>query len=488
MFGQLTLKRLWVACGTSALLVMTVCTAMAQASPRIVSIHLEKPAEERDPHLVLMVEQGGFDPSLTWTKMDNGRFRVLLEAEDVELDSGAEADMAHLTREFASVVPQIRLVSMDQVQVDGRPMVRIALETDALFLQPQIRANSGARIAVALMQKAAPAAATSPAPAAATPPVSPEALSYGIFRPDESDVSIYALMASPKTDATLRQAWNDYRNGNLDDAASSVTTYLMNVPQSKVARYLHSLILMARNQRDSATMELRAVLDLDSGYLPALLDLITLRIEAGDFGEAARLVDKGLALWPHQPDLLYNQGLLLEAQGQLEEARKAYTHALAKSPNNLFYRYRLATVELKTNHPKAAEWELQRILLSNPDNIESLKILGFLSQRANHGKTALEYYQRALKPDAMINYAAILKREKQNDAALSLLNAAEILAPKDPDIQYNLGMMYLELQDKKAAERTFNRFLLLAADNRRNDSRIEKVRKTLRSFSATAQR
>ncbi len=465
---------------------------MAQAAPRIVSIHLEKPAEERDPHLVLMVEQGGFDPSLTWTKMDNGRFRVLLEAEDVELDSGVQGDTAHLTREFASVVPQIRLVSMEQVQVDGRPMVRIALETDALFLQPQIRANAGARIAVALMQKAPPADAASPAPAPAPvvspPPVSPDAVSYGIVRPDESDVSIYALMASPKTDATLRQAWSDYRNGDLDDAASSVTTYLMNVPQSKVARYLHSLILMARNQRDSATMELRAVLDLDSGYLPALLDLITLRIDSGDFGEAARLVDKGLALWPHQPDLLYNQGLLLEAQGQLEEARKAYTHALAKSPNNLFYRYRLATVELKTNHPKAAEWELQRILLSNPDNIESLKILGFLSQRANHGKTALEYYQRALKPDAMINYAAILKRDKQNDAALSLLNAAEILAPKDPDIQYNLGMMYMELQDKKAAERTFNRFLLLAADSRRNDSRIEKVRKTLRSFAATAQR
>lgn len=462
----------------------------ADGVPRIMSMRLEAPKGTTDsPQVILQIDnatgenaedESGFDPALSWVKTENGLYRVLVEAENIELDKGFQHDTLALTQEFSGILPDIQSVSLFQYTENNMPKIRIALDSKRQF-QPQIRSNSGAMITIALKGEDASVAAMP-----GTPSLYKPTDTHSTFFGDSPDLSIYGVVTNPRTDSEIRKAWVDFREGRLDSATQALSGYLTRNPENKPARYLYASALMAKNERAQATQELQKILEIDSGYLPALIDLVTLRIEAGEFDASETLIQKGLGLWPNQPDLLYSQGLLLEAKGQLDGARNSYMRALSMAPNNLFYRYRLATVELKSNHAKAAEWELQRILLTHPDHVEALKIMGFLSQRANQTGTALEYYQRALKPDAMINYAALLKKNRGGEKAVALLNAAELLAPDDRDIQFNLGMMYVDLKEAKAAERALNRFLILAGSAEAGDSRVQKAKDALRSMGPGA--
>ncbi len=81
-----------------------------------------------------------------------------------------------------------------------------------------------------------------------------------------------------------------------------------------------------------ALADFSRVLDLEPGFVDALVNRASLLLELGDQAAAARDVDAGLALDPEQPHLLCLSGALHHEDGHLEEALESLEFVTAIAP------------------------------------------------------------------------------------------------------------------------------------------------------------
>lgn len=274
---------------------------------------------------------------------------------------------------------------------------------------------------------------------------------------------IYKLELDPTIESGLKQAWQAYRHGNYSETIQYLKGYIASHPQRQDARHLLAAAYLGQGDKPKAIETLEALTTGQNPYLPAVLDLLTLRIESGSWYLSDTLVKKALALWPDHPDLRFYNGFLNEAQDKLDIARQEYIRALIVSPNHSFYHYRLAMVELKSQRYEAAQVELDRVLMVNPDNTDALKLKAYLANRSNDKDKAKQYYQQALHPDGLISYAGHLQESGQSEQARQLLKTAIILAPGDADVWYNVGMMLAAQKDWEEAKLVMKQYLKLSA-------------------------
>lgn len=557
----------------TSLAVLTGCmsglVSFADSPPaRIVSMKL---MPEKIPgegyQLILEIENGAFDPALTWVNTEKGNFRILIEGDDVELDPQFQHDSLGLTQEFQAISSQIQGVHLFQSGNSGHPNIKITLDSKS-ELHPIIRSNTGSIITIGMVgnntRSAAPRVSESTlaprieiedgipvrkreeeptitkAPKVAKAPKEPRSKGSSFWKlpaftaqeksapsvsekPVKKSVektvekpvekgpklskasnqpvlpgsnpsigksaglktgantqSIYTAVLRASADDPLRTAWDQYRSGQIDAASATLKQMLATTPTHRNARYLLALNHLTGHDRPAAVLELQKLISQtasDKPYLPAWLDLLSLEVDAGHFKESTQLLQKALKIWPEHPDFQYYEGLTQEVQGNLAQAQAAYLRALSIAPNHPMYHYRLALVELKAKHSQAAEQELQRVLMFNPENVEALKLLGFLAQKSNENELALKYYQQAIRPDTLIGFAALLQKENRPDLAAALLQTAELLEPNNADIQFNLGMLYADAKDAEATKRTLGHFMSLVPDPAK-DARIEKVQET----------
>lgn len=301
-----------------------------------------------------------------------------------------------------------------------------------------------------------------------------------------SNAALYGAVTAANADPLLKQAWSAYREGRYEAARQSLGKLLTKNPQHPQGQLLQVWIGLAEGQRSEAMGQLKTLVAQTPAYLPAWLDWIALNLADGAFDASEASVRKGLSLWPDHPDLHYSAGLLQEVQGRPEQAKASYMKALSISPLHPVYHYRLAMLELKTQQPMAARQELDQVLWVDPDSREALKLQGFLAQKAGEPDAAMRFYRQAVQPDTLISYAVLLRKQNEPAQAQALLAAAEALAPDNPDIQFNLGMIYVEAQESEAATRTLRRFLTLTTRNGsgRPDARVARVESMLRSLGS----
>lgn len=154
-------------------------------------------------------------------------------------------------------------------------------------------------------------------------------------------------------------------------------------------------------------------------------------ISAGQFLDAEIVLRKALEAAPDNPDLLFKLGVVLEKEGVLDQAKKAYLQALRanKSPEPGF---NAGMVSLKLSEPEDAE----RLFLDNhrewPKHIPTMYQLG--AMMANRGK-----YEEA------IGYFEIIIG----------------LDPKEAEAYNNLGYCYYSLDQLEKARDMFNKALSL---------------------------
>jgi tetratricopeptide (TPR) repeat protein len=274
---------------------------------------------------------------------------------------------------------------------------------------------------------------------------------------------IYKLELDPTVESGLKQAWQAYRQGHYSETIQYLKGYLSSHPQRQEAQHLLSAAYLGQGDKPKAIESLEVLTSGQNPYLPAVLDLLTLRIESGSWYLSDTLVKKALIQWPDHPDLRFYNGFLNEAQDKLDTARQEYIRALIVSPNHPFYHYRLALVELKSQRDEAAQVELDRVLMVNPDNTDALKLKAYLANKNHETEKAKLYFQQSLRPDGMISYAGHLQTSGQPEQARQLLKTALILAPGDADVWYNVGMMLAAQKDWEEAKLVMKQYLKLSA-------------------------
>ena len=232
---------------------------------------------------------------------------------------------------------------------------------------------------------------------------------------------------------------------------------------------------------DEAVRGYKKVLRKDACAVGALNLLGLAEFQLGHLQEAADALSRAARLNPDLPDIDYNLGRVLQAQGRLEEAIAAYQKAVAKAPRDAGALINLATVltELKRFEvavpvyrravalasPSADLWHnlanalkvldrydealvaYQHELALRHDNIEALSSLIYVLNKLDRPEEALSYSRKlvAAEPsvsDHHLNLANALAALGRDDEAIAAYDRAIALGTLDV-ASWNKGLLLL---------------------------------------------
>jgi putative PEP-CTERM system TPR-repeat lipoprotein len=232
-----------------------------------------------------------------------------------------------------------------------------------------------------------------------------------------------------------------YARNDLDNAIAGYTKIAQRTPTQKLLFRLANAQAAANKSRDAiATLEKSR--SFAPGDLETLALLANLRIEAKQFSQAKPLVEELKQRFPKSATGWYQEGLMLDAQGQIASALDAYrkAHAIANDSRSATY---LHMALVRNDQADAANALLADWLKRYPDDLGVRRHLaGYLAQ-TGQAKSGAEHYLIVLRqaPNDVqaMNNLAILFQSLGDKRALAYAEKAAKAAPNAPLIKDTLG-------------------------------------------------
>lgn len=188
--------------------------------------------------------------------------------------------------------------------------------------------------------------------------------------------------------------------------------------------------------------------------------------------DARRVVRVALELAVDDPEMHQALALIEEGAGTFPAAEEAIRKATALD-GNVEYRLDLGRILYLAGKLADAEAEWTKIETDFATNAEVLLALADAERELGRTDEAATAYDKALllapegSPrhiDILVEKGRMLADKGRNPEALELLTRARQQAPKDPDVHYNLGVLYVRLAQHEAAITSFREALKLDAD------------------------
>ncbi|XP_065927265.1 protein O-mannosyl-transferase TMTC3 isoform X1 [Magallana gigas] len=145
--------------------------------------------------------------------------------------------------------------------------------------------------------------------------------------------------------------------------------------------------------------------------------------------EADKYLKTAVSMRPDYVQGYINRGDILVKQGQKEEALKVYKTALQYEPDNADVLYNIGVVLLELGRPEEARKSFEAALNSEPDHSQSLYNSAIMIQESGEQK---------MWPEGIRRLKKLIKRE-----------------PGDAKYYFTLGMLHMDMQDYKEAEKDF---------------------------------
>jgi len=212
-------------------------------------------------------------------------------------------------------------------------------------------------------------------------------------------------------------------------------------PQRHEARARTAVALHELGRTDEAYAEARALQEESAASTGVRRDAYLLEAElrhrAGEGDAELDVLDRGLAAWPDDTQLLYARALAFERRDRIDRA----------------------------------EADLRRLLVSEPENVAALNALGYtLADRTSRYQEALELIDRARAADpddpAIIDsHGWVLYRLGRHAEALVELRRAWGML-KDPEVATHLGEVLWTLGRREEAQKYFDEAARLDPANR----------------------
>ena len=191
--------------------------------------------------------------------------------------------------------------------------------------------------------------------------------------------------------------------------------------------------LLTDDQLDEALKEYKALSDADpENALDALVHIGEIERRQGKYEDALATIHKALKLDPTSLDAGYNEGLLLDILGRLDEAAQAYQSMLDQNPS--------PTDQSSIAHANGAYTDEEK---SNRSIF--LDRLAGVYEEENKTDDAIATYQKLIALGG--NYASrgyqeevdAYRQAHEFDKSLEVAKKAAAANPKDPDIQLTLA-------------------------------------------------
>ncbi|TNG00111.1 MAG: tetratricopeptide repeat protein [Gammaproteobacteria bacterium] len=179
-------------------------------------------------------------------------------------------------------------------------------------------------------------------------------------------------------DAYAMQGWThifDYLNGwsnspdaSLDQALALANKALALDPELPLAYFVSGLAYRDKGDWDRALQSLEKAIDLDPNYANAHVLLSSMLYFAGRPEEGLERMQKAMRLEPHHPyNYLFHLGQAYFILKQYEEAIETFQEAIERNSSAERVRVWLAASLAQGNQQEEAEWEVDQVLIENPE-------------------------------------------------------------------------------------------------------------------------
>lgn len=251
-------------------------------------------------------------------------------------------------------------------------------------------------------------------------------------------------------------------------------------PDEAFVHYGLGVALSMLGRTDEAMVALRQATELAPRDPAPLQALARLHAERTDWDHALSRIDSALELAPHSPSMRLDRSEWLAARGDVAEGIAAAEAVSADFPELSEAHFRRANLLLRAGHWEPAEMALRQTVKYDSSNPMALNNLAYLlADRDAELGDALGYALRAVElapsnPFFVHTLGRVYKaRGDAHEAASAFRNVTETI-PDYADGHYHLGIVQMEINELRAAERSLERALELGVSE---DQRADALRR-----------
>jgi predicted O-linked N-acetylglucosamine transferase (SPINDLY family) len=204
-------------------------------------------------------------------------------------------------------------------------------------------------------------------------------------------------------------------------------------------------------------------------------------IERKDIEQAQTLCNALIDKVPGDPEALHMKAVLLQMQGQMQQAIETMHRAVTVEPGFEMGLFNLGVMLEEAGRFDDAINVYRHLLNLSPRYFQALFNLAYIFQRAGQMKDAEQYYRLFLEQTPYhsggnCNLGAILINQGRFDEALPYCEKAVMLALDNVDARNNCGIVYVQRGDFAKAEKAFTQALKIKPDYEQARQNLELLR------------
>ena len=268
------------------------------------------------------------------------------------------------------------------------------------------------------------------------------------------------------------------RTGDVAVGTEYLQKALAADPDNASVRTELAVAYLAESDMDKALQELQAAAQGEgeeqtrAGILLALAQLRN-KDSAAALQTVQGMIDKS----PEDVTLHNLQGIIYDQQGNSDEARRKFEHALRLNEAYTPAVVNLARLDQRAGRIGDAQARYEQVLAKDPDNVSVMLALAQMADQSGDTEQARRWLSAAVDTDQNAVSARLLLaryelREGNGQAALRLLKQTVIDVPDSVQARFDLGLMQAAQGLHQDALTTFDG--LLALDSKHADAHLQK--------------
>ena len=236
-----------------------------------------------------------------------------------------------------------------------------------------------------------------------------------------------ALRDNPNDAKLLELLANSHlKNNEPELARENMLRAVEAAPGDINVRQRTALLLLRLKRLDEAETQLSSVLGLQPGNEQALQTLFKLHVYNKSWDKARGVADQYKTAHPQKPEGFYFDGLVAQAEGDLEQALVGYESALTVQPQAIQPLSQMIKGMLALGRKDEAKRRLEESIELTPGHFVARNLLGEILAAERQADAAREQFQEAstLQPSWAIPYrnlASIYIQEGQDKRARQVL-------------------------------------------------------------------
>ena len=295
-------------------------------------------------------------------------------------------------------------------------------------------------------------------------------------------------------------------NGDPVLAREALEKAVESNPKSIKSRTMLAGLLVKNNDIDAASQLLEDGLKLKPNDATSLALISNIYIKKKQWDRARKSANALLAVSKEPYKAHFLLGTIYQNQGSYDQAIGEYQQVLTEKPDNVVVLRRLIETYIARKQPERALDYLNKRISSNPDDANSVELIGEIRAWQNKLANAERSYQMAIKidPKLVITYrqlARLYMQQKQPDKAISIYQQGLTVLPGQSDLLMELASLYQNSGEIDQAIATYklaldhepnslyaaNNYAALVADARNDRESLNNAMKVAERFKSTDQ-